>query len=282
MDSRLAKAAYCAVIGAGRDNRGVPTLSVPSLSVLAPATLVTGALLLVAGWLMLRASGARASMARRLAGASEVKVGRLLDIGPGEELPARAVRVVGRIRCGDPLVSGGDERLVAFHRDVAVQVAGGGWRTIERLRESRSFDLWDHDGSLRLDPSDAAEPLVAIPHAWEGPAAELGDAYAAAVERVAAEAGTAPQRARSETRMVSVVERLLVLSEVRRDASGSVVLAPPRGGFVISTLELDEAMRLLGGRRPRLLLAAMGATALGIAASAAGVLLLLLRLVSGS
>jgi hypothetical protein len=277
MTDTLPTAAYRAVTDAGRDNPGVP-----SLSVLVPATLVAGVVLLLAGWLMLRLSGARASMARRLAGAREVKVGALLDIGPGDPLPPRPVRVVGRIRCGDPLVTGDDERLVAFQRDVAVQLPGGAWRTIERLRESRTFDLWDHDGSLRIDPSDAAEPLVSIPHVWEGPAAELGDAYAAAVERLEAEGGAAPQRARSETRMVSVVERLLVLAEVRRDAAGGLRLAPPPGGFVISTLELDEAMRLLGGRRPRLLLAAMGATALGIVSLAAGLILLLLSLVVGA
>jgi hypothetical protein len=69
--------------------------------------------------------------------------------------------------------------------------------------------------------------------------------------------------------MVSVVERLLVLARVERDAGGTVILRPPPGGYVVSTLELDDAMRLLGGPRRRLLL-------IGYALVLAGVLGLLL------
>jgi hypothetical protein len=254
----------------------MPAFAVPSLVAVA-----VGAALLGAGWLMLRASGARAGLGRRLAGAAEMKVGRLLDIGPGGELPLLPVRVVGRIRCGDPLVTAEDDRLVAFHRDVEVHLARGGWRTIERLRESRSFELWDHDGSLTVDPAGAAEPLVVLPHVWEGPAVELGEAYRPAVDRISAELGAPPERARAVTRMVSVVERLLVLAEVRRGADGAIGLAPPPGGFIISTLELDEAMRVLGGGRPRLLLAGTAGIAAGIIALAVAGAMLLIGVVAG-
>jgi hypothetical protein len=60
-----------------------------------------------------------------------------------------------------------------------------------------------------------------------------------------------------------VIDRLLLLAEVRRDPDGQVALAPPPGGYLLSSLELDDAMRLLGGRRPRFLLA--GAAAIGLA-----------------
>lgn len=253
----------------------------PAVALAALVAAAIGVALLVGGWLALRASGARAGLGRRLAGATEVKVGRLLDIGPGGELPLRPVRVVGRIRCGDPLVTAEDDRLVAFHRDVEVQMPRGGWRTIERLRESRSFELWDHDGSLTVDPAGAAEPLVVLPHVWEGPAAELGEPYRPAVDRITAELGTPPEQARSVTRMVSVVERLLVLAEVRRRPDGAIALVPPPGGFVISGMELDEAMRLLGGGRPRLLLAGTAGVAAGVLAVAVAALLLLVGLVAG-
>ncbi|MEX1156301.1 MAG: hypothetical protein WED12_03965 [Chloroflexota bacterium] len=236
---------------------------------MSPATLVplfvaiAGAALAAAGWVLLRASGARPGMARRLGGAREIKVGRLLDIGPGDDLPRRPVRVVGRIRCGDPIVTAEDDRLVAFHRDVEVQLPSGAWRPIERLRESRSFELWDHDGSLTVDPAAAHEPLVALPHVWEGPPDELGEVYTPAVARITAEDGP-PSVARAATRMLSVVERLMVLAEVRRTANGDITLAPPPGGYVISSLELDEAMRVLGGRKPRVLLAGMACLAIGL------------------
>src|SRR5512146_2518831 len=121
---------------------------------------VLGAVLSAAGGLWLRLIGAEVSRARRLAGARGMAVADLLDL---REPPPRPVRVAGRIRCADPLVAPDDERLVAFHRDVAVRMPNGRWRTIERIRESRSFELWDHAGSLPVDPVDIGEPIISIP-----------------------------------------------------------------------------------------------------------------------
>ncbi len=215
---------------------------------------LAGVLLLGIGLALVRRSGARPTMGRRLAGARQMPVGELLDIGPGDPLPGRPVRVVGRIRCADPIVTSQGDRLVAFHRDVEVAMPRGGWRSIERLRETRSFELWDHDGSLPVDPADAAEPLIVLPHVWTGSAEELEESYAPALERVAHEQGSATA-ARATTRMVSIVDRLLLLAVVTRDAEGHVSLTPPRGGYLLSSMELDDAMRLLGGPHPRLLLA---------------------------
>jgi hypothetical protein len=222
---------------------------------------VAGVVLLGAGLLSIRRSGARPGMGRRLAGARQVRVGELLDIGPGDPIPDRPVRVIGRIRCAEPIITSQDDRLVAFHRDVEVATRGG-WRSIERLRETRSFELWDHDGSLQIDPADAAEPLIVLPHVWSGSVEALDETYAAGLARLAAEQGRLSE-ARATTRMVSVVDRLLLLAQVARGADGEVALVPPPGGYLLSSLELDDAMRLLGGRRPRWLLA--GAAAIGLA-----------------
>lgn len=235
--------------------------------------LAIGALLLSGGGLLaVRRSGARPGIGRRLAGAREVRVGGLLDIGPDHPLPARPVRVIGRVRCADPIATPDGDRLVALHRDVEVSSARGGWRSIERLRETRSFELWDHDGSLTVDPAEAAEPLVTLPHVWSGSPDELDATFAAALSRVTAEEG-APTLARATTRMISVVDRLLVLAEARRDAAGAVRLSPPRDGYLLSALDLDDAMRLLGGPRPRLLVAGSVAIAVSVALLIAAVLL---------
>ena len=244
-----------------------------------PAWLALGALVLFgAGTLLIRRSGARPAMGRRLAGARHVRVGELLDIAPGDQLPVRPVRVLGRIRCADPIVTSQDDRLVAFHRDVEVATPRG-WRSIERLRETRSFELWDHDGSLVVDPAEAAEPLVVLPHVWTGSADALDESYAAALARVAAEDGPATE-ARATTRMVSVVERLLVLASIAREVDGRLVLAPPPGGYLVSALELDDAMRLLGGPRPRLLLAGTAMTWLSAALIAAAAILAVVSLIA--
>ncbi|MEO8251150.1 MAG: hypothetical protein ABI978_00590 [Chloroflexota bacterium] len=248
----------------------------PPVSTLPIWLTLFGLALLTGGLALVRRSGARPGMARRLAGARQVRVGELLDIGVGDPLPRRPVRVLGRIRCGEPIVTGQDDRLVAFHRDVEVAAPKGDWRNIQRLRETRSFELWDHDGSLTLDPAAAAEPLVVLPHVWTGSPDALDVSYAPALERLAAEHGR-PTRARSSTRMVSVVDRLLVLATIQRDGSGQVALAPPRGGYIISGQELDAAMRLLGGRQPRLMLAGIAAIATSVTLLAAAVLLAIVR-----
>ena len=243
-----------------------------------PLSLTLGAVVLLGGGLALvRRSGARPAMARRLAGARQVRVGELLDLGPGDRIPGRPVRVIGRIRCADPLVTADDDRLVAFHRDVEVIGARGGWRSIQRLRETRSFELWDHDGSLTLDPATAREPLVVLPHVWSGSPDELDGSYAGALSRVAAEQGE-PLRARATTRMVSIVDRLLVLAIVRRDGRGQVALAPPQGGYIVSALELDDAMRLLGGQRPRMMLFGSAAVAAAVVLLAVAGILAIARL----
>ena len=243
--------------------------------------LILGALPLLAGGLVaVRRSGARPGMGRRLAGAREVSVGALLALGPADPVPQRPVRVVGRIRCADPIVTAQDDRLVALHRDVEVSLAHSGWRSIERLRETRSFELWDHDGSLVVDPGEAAEPLVTLPHVWNGLSQELDESYGSALSRVIAEQGT-PLFARATTRMVSVVDRLLVLAEVSRDGEGRIRLSAPRGGYVLSAMELNDAMRLLGGRRPRLMLAGMAAVAISLALLLAGAVLAVVRLATG-
>lgn len=236
-----------------------------------PAALLVallGAVMAIGGLVALRGSGARFGFGRRLAGARELKVGEVLEL---ETLPDHPVRVAGRVRCPDPIVTADDDRLVALHRDVEVRLPRGGWRTIERLRETRAFDLWDHDGSLRVDIAEAAEPLIGIPHVWRGAPDELEGIYRAGIERLTAEHGT-PTAARATTRMVSVVDRLLVLARVVRDEAGAVRLAPPPGGYLVAAVELDAALRLLGGRRRGLL-------AVGVAAVAGGLLLLTIGLV---
>jgi hypothetical protein len=112
-----------------------------------PAGFALGGLVLLGlGLVLIRRSGARPGIGRRLAGARQLRVGQLLDLAPGDRVPERPVRVIGRIRCSNPIITSQDDRLVAFHRDVEVAGPRGGWRSIERQRESRSFELWDHDG----------------------------------------------------------------------------------------------------------------------------------------
>ena len=227
---------------------------------------LAGAVLAAASVLTLRHVEARPTIGRRLAGPPEVKVGTLLGDG---ELPSRAVRVSGRIRCREPLDAGDGERLVAFHRDVEVR-AGGRWRSVERLREARSFELWDHDGSLTLDPARAAEPLITIPQVWRGGPATLEDPHASAAARLGERHGPATE-ARAVTRTINVTDRLLVLARPVRGEDGRVRLEPPDGGFLVTNLALDDAMRVLGGRNRRAAAAGVIGMAVAVVLMAVGV-----------
>ena len=254
-----------------RSYRPLYSGAMPPITALLASLALLGALLLAAGAIWVRALGADPARARRLAGARGLAVADVLDL---TEAPVRPVRVSGRIRCADPLVAPDDERLVAYHRDIAVRLPGGRWQTIERLRETRSFELWDHAGSLALDPAEAAEPLITIPLVWEGGPEELVDPHATAVGRLTEQLGAPPTAARAVTRTISVVDPLLVLANVRMGPDGPR-LAPPDGGYLLSSLELDVAMRVLGGPRPRQLVVAMGTLAGGailLAAALVGLL----------
>jgi len=71
------------------------------------------------------------------------------------------------------------------------------------------------------------------------------------------------------------------LAVVRRDGEGRIGLTPPVDGYLISAMELDDAMRLLGGRRPRLLLAGSTAIAVSVALLFCAAILALVALTGG-
>ena len=243
-----------------------------------PLLVVLGGVVLVAIGLALgRSSGAQMRLGRRLAGAPEVRVGDLATTSP---LPRGPLRVAGRVRCADPIVTQDGERLVAMHRTVEVRLARAGWRPIERVRETRGFQLWDHSGQITIDPGGWAEPLLVIPAVWQGPADELPESYAPAIAALEARLDDRAVEARAETRTVSVVDHLLVLAQPAPNVRGEITLAPPRGGYLISGVPLDSAMRLLGGQRRRRLFGAVALVALGALTIAVGVISLIFAVVA--
>src|SRR5689334_14362684 len=99
----------------------------PPSQVLLGAALL-GLLVAVGALLWLRVIGADLRTARRLAGARQLTVAEALDLAAS---PGRPVRLSGRIRCTEPLVTEDGEGLVAYHRDVEVRLPGGRWRVVE-------------------------------------------------------------------------------------------------------------------------------------------------------
>ena len=229
------------------------------------------------GAALIRASGADTRAGRRLAGARAASLPALQDKAARDQLPKGPVRVEGRVRCANPLVTPDGDRLAALHRDVEVQLPDGRWRVIERLREARTVDLWERSASVRLDLADLAEPFISIPRVWEGSPSDLGGSYRPAVDRVAGEVGTL-HRARATTRQLSLVDQLIVLAIPRRDEHGRLRLEPPSGGYLATNVELDTAMRLLAGPNRTRMLTGYAVGAIGVAALVAGAIGLLVAL----
>ena len=236
-----------------------------------------GALLAALAAAGMRAAGARPAAGRRLGGPPEIRVGSLLDAA---DLPSRAVRLAGRVRCADPIATPDGERLVAFHRDVEVRI-GARWHALERTRETRSFELWDHTGSLEVDPARASEPLITIPGVWRDAPSALDEPHRSAATRLAGRVGPIAE-ARAVTRSIALPDRLLVLALARRDPAGRVRLEPPPGGYLITNLALSDAMRLLGGRHRRLLAASVIALGTGVALVLIGLLGAVVTAVAGT
>ena len=226
--------------------------------------LVVGGLIAVLGAGLVRTSGANTGAGRRLSGAPRVALGDLIERAERGQLPRTPVRIEGRVRCANPLTGEGGDPLALVHRDVEVQDANGQWRTVERLRDARIIDLWERSASVQLDLTRVAEPLIAIPRVWEGSPNELDAGLQPALARLAAD-GRPPRAARSTTRQVMLVDHLIVLVDPGRDPDGRLRLDAPRGGYLVSTVELDVAMRLLAGPNRTRMLTGFGVALVGVA-----------------
>lgn len=117
---------------------------------------------------------------------------------------------------------------------------------------------------IAVDGDAVAEGLVVVPRESRGHATDLG-------ERVPADI-PADAEAKVVIEQVSTVEHATVLGMPARRADGRVVIGPGLGRpLVLTTLERDEAMRLLAGGatgRSRLAVACLATGALLIGAAA--------------
>lgn len=241
--------------------------------------LALGVVATVGGALLVRWSGADTRAGRRLAGARLMSLAELQESAAADALPRTPVRVEGRVRCADPIRTPDGERLALLHRDVEVELPNGAWRTIERFRDARQIDLWQRTVSVPLDLGQLAEPLVTIPHLWEGTPDELDPTHRPALERLAAEQGPA-RRARATTRRVMLVDEIIVLAVPTRDRDGSLRLDPPAGGYLAATVDLDVAMRLLAGPHRQRMLTGFGLVAIGAVAGLIGAVAAVIQLLA--
>jgi hypothetical protein len=224
---------------------------------------IAGALALgAAAWLQ-RTFGGRARVGRLLAVAPKVSIAEARRIAAAGE--SRYVRIDGRID-SDQEFEDADQRPLVLRRttlDWRPPADKGPWTRFDTKSEIVPFAVREGLDAIVVDGPSLAEGLVVVPRERRGVAADLGDAAPANVPL------DAPVRMVVD--LVSTVEHAAVLGVPQQTAGGELVMGPGLGRpLILTTLEDDEAMRILTGgaaRRARLALACFvgGAVLLGLA-----------------
>jgi hypothetical protein len=235
-----------------------PARIIAAVSPVVPLVLLIAGLgALFAGILVLRTYGPNYRVGRLLASTPEVSVGEARDLAAS--MP-RYVRVSGRIDAEDEFEDDAHRPLV-FRRTRLQVRRDGTWVTFEDGRERVRFEIRDGLEGIVVDDSSLDTGLVVVPRESVGTAGDVAD-------RVPAGTLTdTPVRLRVE--QVSSIEHAIVLGVPSLDESGEAWLSAGLGRpLVLTTLEPDEAMRLLtdGSARRPLVAAVCLAGGLGLVA----------------
>ena len=182
---------------------------------------------------------------------SKVRVGRLLAVVPkvsiadarriAESGEARYVRVDGRLD-SDQEFEDADHRPLVLRRTVLEWLPpgrGAGWTRFDQKEEVVPFVVREGLDEIAVDGTALADGLVVVARERKGVAADLGDAAPPGVPL------DAPVRMVVE--QVSSIEHAAVLGVPRRAGSG-LEMGPGLGRpLILTTLEDDEAMRVITG-----------------------------------
>ena len=161
----------------------------------------------------------------------------------------RYVKVSGRIDAEDEFEDDAHRPLV-FRRTRLQLRTDGRWVSFEDRRERVAFEVREGLDGIAVDDAALDTGLVVVPRESQGTAADLADRVPAGTDLAT------PVRLRVE--QVSSVEHAIVLGVPRLDAAGEPTMSAGFGRpLILTTLEPDEAMRVLaGGERRRPLVAA--------------------------
>jgi hypothetical protein len=218
---------------------------------------VVGALVLAAGWLLMRRLGPEARIGRILA------VTPLVPVGEARELAARGanryVGVFGRIDAEEPFEDDAHRPLVLRRTRLELR-RGSRWEAFEDQREVVPFEISEGLDTIAVNGDALDGGLVVVQRESVGTAADLADRVPAGT------AAETPARLRIE--LLTAVDHALVLGMPTLDPARGPILGPGLGRpLVLTNLEKDEAMRLIAdGRQPntRIIAILLAAGAVGL------------------
>lgn len=234
--------------------------------------IAVGLVALAIGVAILRTLGANYRVGRLLAVTPVIPVAHARALAPG---PPRFVAVRGRIDATEEFEDDAHRPLVL--RRVRFQLAdGGAWSTIDQQRQSVAFEVREGLDAIAVDHEAIDAGLIVVPRESVGTAAD-------APERVPpGTPSTTPLRLRID--QLSSVEHAIVAGVPTIDpASGEVRMTAGLGRpLIVTTLERDEAMRVLVGDAPRRPLIAAVALAIGLIGLTIGLAWALVGAVTGT
>jgi hypothetical protein len=223
-----------------------------------------GALALLSGAIILRSFGTGYRVGRLLAAVPRVSVAEATAIATAGD--RRYVRIDGRIDSESEFEDEHHRPLVVRRTSLSWRPsnAQGAWRSIAADTQAVPFVVREGMDEIAVGTDALAEGLVVVPRESRGRVADLGDRMPEGVDPDA--------EARLVVEQVSSVEHASVLGLPQRLPDGRIGMGPGLGRpLVLTTLEHDEAMRVLAGGaigRSRLAasLLAAGAILIGVAA----------------
>jgi hypothetical protein len=230
----------------------------------APLILVIASLIaMAAGVITLRSFGPRYRVGRMLATTPRVSVADALTIA--RDGPARYVRVDGRIDAEDEFEDA-EHRPLVFRRTRLEARSGDRWSAFDDSLESVEFQVREGLDGIGIDAASLDVGLIVVPRHSVGVAGDVTGRGPSEIDPAT------PVRAIIE--QISSVEHAIVLGvpvSPSTDGGAARLTAGLGRPLVLTTLEPDEAMRILAGgsTRPRLaaacFLAATGLLIAGVA-----------------
>ena len=236
-----------------------------------PALVLLGLLLGIGGWLLLRRRGAAWRVGRLLAAAPPRTLAEAAALAEAGEVSY--VRLHGRIDSDEEFPAENGLPLV-YRRRRLQRRAGRAWQTFDDERLAVPFRLSEQGRKVNIDADALGDGLVVMPRHSEGVAADLTED--------AMRTGPLPELppdtpVRLLVEQISAVDHATAAGVPRRGPDETLVLGPGLGRpLLLTTLDQDEAMRVLAADGRRELLLATGALAAAPICIFLGLLALLL------
>ena len=227
----------------------MPGAIIAAVSPLIP--LIAGLVAFALGIGVLRSFGPRYRVGRLLSSVPQTSVSEAVAGAAG---PARYVRISGRIDAEEEFEDSAHRPLVLRRTRLEVR-DGKDWRLVDERRESVAFEVREGLEGIAIDADSLDDGLVVMPRESVGTAADAPDHLPAGFDP------STPVRLRVD--QVSSIEHAIVLGVPVVGPDGAVRMTAGLGRpLILSTLESDEAMRVLAGgasRRPLIAALCLGA-----------------------